>query len=185
MIRINWDALTHPNLAGYNLYKSRWRTGGYEKINTQPLVSPSYIDLPQDSSIYWYRVCGMYADTDWVAESFASDPAWGSAYGAIGIDENDAAIPGEFFLSQNYPNPFNPATAISYGLPVAAHIKIEIFNLLGQRVLTLFDGQQTAGYKSAVWDGRDRSGKSVASGVYLCRLTAGDKVMTRKMSLLK
>lgn len=97
--------------------------------------------------------------------------------------ENNA--PRQFILFQNYPNPFNPETTIKYQLPRAANVKLEIFNLLGQRVATLVEKKQPAGYYAVPWNGRDISGRHVASGVYLYRLQAGDFLKVRKLTLLR
>ncbi len=105
--------------------------------------------------------------------------------GPTAVDGEEIYLPAEFALSQNYPNPFNPATEINFSLPENAHVKIEIFNVLGQRVRTLVDAHMDAGYQSIVWDGTDRSGRSVSSGVYLYRMQAADKTFTRKMLMLK
>lgn len=105
--------------------------------------------------------------------------------GPTAVDGEEIDLPTEFTLSQNYPNPFNPATEIKFALPENAHVKIEIFNVLGQRVLTLVDADMDAGYKSIVWNGADRSGQSVSSGVYLYRMQAGEKTFTKKMLMLK
>jgi len=96
-----------------------------------------------------------------------------------------SAKPKSFLLSQNYPNPFNARTVISFALPHASHIKIEIFNILGQKVRDLVDEEVSAGYKQVVWDGRDNGGKFVASGVYLYRLKNGEWTETKRMTLLK
>ncbi len=89
-------------------------------------------------------------------------------------------IPSVFSLSQNYPNPFNPTTLISYGLPHSSHVNIAVFNLLGQRVALLGDGDEAAGYHDVTFDG-----KGLASGVYLYRIQAGEFVQTRKLVLMK
>lgn len=93
--------------------------------------------------------------------------------------------PARFSLLQNYPNPFNPATTIRYDLPHAARITLSIYNLLGQQVVTLVDEFQNAGSQSVVWDGKDRSGKPVVSGIYIYRLTAGDFQQANRMFLAK
>ncbi len=93
--------------------------------------------------------------------------------------------PEEFDLRQNYPNPFNPTTIIQYALPKASQVKIEIYNILGQRVRILVDEQQTPGYKVIDWDGKDDAGIEVSSGVYFYRIEAGSFVKSRKMMLLK
>jgi len=78
-----------------------------------------------------------------------------------------ASIPKSFALEQNYPNPFNPTTTIRYALPVDAHVQLTIYDILGQKVQTIVDGIQPAGYKSVVWNGAN-----IASGVYMYRLDA-------------
>ena len=88
-------------------------------------------------------------------------------------------------LSQNYPNPFNPSTRVEYNLPVSQHTTITVYNVLGRKVATLVDDVRSAGTHQAVWDGRDQSGQVAASGVYFYRITAGDFIQTRKMTLLK
>ncbi|HVP07060.1 MAG TPA: T9SS type A sorting domain-containing protein, partial [Candidatus Acidoferrum sp.] len=94
-------------------------------------------------------------------------------------------LPKSFSLSQNYPNPFNPTTTISFSLPAAGQARLEVFNILGVLVATPFDGNANAGANEVVWDGKDAGGRSVASGVYLYRLTSGSFTETRKMMLLK
>jgi hypothetical protein len=100
-------------------------------------------------------------------------------------------IPTEFALNQNYPNPFNPSTKISFALPSESAISLRIYSILGQEVLVLANEKQPAGYYSVEWDGRNRFGNKVASGVYFYRLEAkpvsGGKAFSnlRKMVLLK
>jgi hypothetical protein len=101
-------------------------------------------------------------------------------------EEDDADLrPSEFTLSQNFPNPFNPTTVIQYALPKTTQVRIEVYNVLGQRVRTLVDETQEPGYKIINWDGKDDAGNEVSSGVYFCRIQAGDFVKSRKMTLLK
>ena len=94
-------------------------------------------------------------------------------------------LPSEFTLSQNYPNPFNPVTNIDFALPRAAHVRMEVFNILGGKVCTLVDEYLSAGYKSVEWDGRSSSGRVVSSGIYLFRITAGEFSACRKALLMK
>lgn len=81
-------------------------------------------------------------------------------------------LPAEFALWQNYPNPFNPVTSIRFALPVESNVRVEIFNLVGQRVQTLLREDRKAGYHTLQWDGTGDNGTNVASGVYFLRLTA-------------
>jgi hypothetical protein len=94
-------------------------------------------------------------------------------------------LPTEFKLYQNAPNPFNPSTGINYDLPKASHVKLDIYNVLGQNVTTLVDSYQEAGAQSVIWDGTDKYGSSVASGMYFYRIEADDFQATKKMMMLK
>lgn len=99
----------------------------------------------------------------------------------------DAAsnLPRQFALHQNYPNPFNPNTKIRYDLPKPAKVELAIFNLLGQKVRTLVDEEQIAGFHSIRWDSRNDQGAPVASGVYLYRIRTSEFAQTKKMLLLR
>ena len=96
-----------------------------------------------------------------------------------------AGIPKTYQLFQNYPNPFNPETQIRYDLPVSGHVKLTIFNILGQKVKVLVDEIQGAGHKSVIWDGKDDHGREVASGIYFYKIGAENFQKTKKMVLLK
>ena len=97
----------------------------------------------------------------------------------------EPALPSAFFLLQNYPNPFNPETSIQFALPVRTRVSLIVYNILGAEVTRLTEGTLTAGTYTVTWDGTDSSGRPVASGVYLYRLSAEGLSITRKMVLLK
>ena len=94
-------------------------------------------------------------------------------------------VPTEFALNGNYPNPFNPTTTISFDLPEASDVTLEVFDMMGRRVATLVNGQLSAGAYEAQWNARSDAGSAVASGVYLYRLQAGSFVATQRMVLMK
>lgn len=98
--------------------------------------------------------------------------------------ESDLAS-GDGLAAWNNPNPFNPSTTISYRLPQSGKVSLVIYNVLGQEVNRLVNERQNAGVYSISWDGRDASGKTVASGMYFYRLQVEDDWITRKMILLK
>lgn len=100
-------------------------------------------------------------------------------------DEQGSVTPGRFELVQNYPNPFNPTTAIEYALPRDTWVKIDVYNILGQKVKTLVDQRQAAGHKRVIWDGKSDSGQEISTGIYFYRIKAGDFVQTKKMVLIK
>jgi hypothetical protein len=103
------------------------------------------------------------------------------------VDVRDEAgvPPASFALLPNYPNPFNASTRIAYDLAQPAVVSLAIFDALGRHVRTLARAPQPAGQHSVTWDGFNKSGRAVASGVYLLRLSVGDETETRKVLLLK
>jgi hypothetical protein len=88
-------------------------------------------------------------------------------------------------LNCNYPNPFNLSTTIGFQIPKKERVKIAIYNILGQHVKTLVDQMYQKGNYKIVWDGSNRFGETVASGIYFVRIVAGDFVRSKKMVLLK
>ena len=95
------------------------------------------------------------------------------------------SIPKEFSLSQNYPNPFNSTTLIQYGLKENVNVKITVYDILGRVVKSLVNDYQDAGFRSVTWDGTDNSGSSVATGLYIYKIEAGDFVSAKKMLMIK
>ncbi|MBN2226400.1 MAG: T9SS type A sorting domain-containing protein [candidate division Zixibacteria bacterium] len=104
---------------------------------------------------------------------------------ALTTSEGSPILPDNFDLSQNYPNPFNPSTQISFTVPRAMSVSLEVYNVLGKKVATVFDGMADAGRTVVTWDGRNDDGSTVASGIYFYRIKADDFVKTRKMVLMK
>ncbi len=98
--------------------------------------------------------------------------------------DQGATLPARIQLGQNYPNPFNPSTIIPYQLPAPARVRLDVFNILGQRLATLVDEERPAGFHTATWAGTDGSGRAVSAGVYLYRLAGGEVRLTRSMVLL-
>ncbi len=95
-------------------------------------------------------------------------------------------IPTDYALDQNSPNPFRELTVINYSMPEDSHVRMEIYNSIGQLVSVLVDSYQQAGFKSVTWDGRNSNGNRLPSGTYLCRLVTQDNaVLVRKMVLLQ
>jgi plastocyanin len=97
-----------------------------------------------------------------------------------GTDDSSPVIPGQFELSQNYPNPFNAQTMIQYSIPVNAHVQVEIFNILGQRIDDLADADQAAGEHQIAWNATNQT-----SGVFFYRVNVDGVSKTGRMELLK
>jgi len=117
------------------------------------------------------------ASNSMVESGFLVHPDLRGPVVAVGEDEQ---LPTVFALSQNFPNPFNPSTTIQFDLPVESHVKLTVYNTLGQQIVTLVDEERSAGRYRIEWNGR-----SYASGVYMYRLQAGPFVQTRKLMFLK
>jgi hypothetical protein len=100
----------------------------------------------------------------------------------VSVGEDDEVLPASVRLHQNFPNPFNPRCEIEYELPNAGFAILTVFDVYGREVATLVRGQQSAGTHRVTFDAQSGS---LASGVYLYRLSAGNAVVTRKMVLLK
>ena len=134
------------------------------------------LDNPLDSSHekYYWKVRGVNATKKGV---------WSQTHMFnVGLSNSNELMEGitEYQLSQNYPNPFNPSTQIQYALPEATEVTLEVFNSLGQKVMELVNGQQSAGYHTATFDA-----SGLSSGVYLYKLTTPSFTETKKMLLIK
>lgn len=129
-----------------------------------------------------YSVLGETAVGFGSNESYSvfSGSQFGSGDVLTGVDRfESSSVPTRFSLSQNYPNPFNPSTTIRYDLPKAANVTLRIFNMFGQEIAVLINQRENAGYHQIRWNATH------PSGVYFCRIQAGEYVETRKMLLLK
>ncbi|UCE24167.1 MAG: T9SS type A sorting domain-containing protein [Candidatus Zixiibacteriota bacterium] len=128
----------------------------------------------------------------WILAGSGGNFSWGGPYTFTLFDPmtavasgDDVNLPRAFALNQNYPNPFNPTTELIFDVPHRSHVRIAIFNVLGQKVRTLVDEVLAAGSYARSWDGTGDAGNSLSSGVYLYTMEAGEHVQTRKMILLK
>ncbi|MCH7528685.1 MAG: cadherin-like domain-containing protein [Candidatus Marinimicrobia bacterium] len=97
----------------------------------------------------------------------------------------ESLLPQAFALHQNYPNPFNPSTTIRFDLPVATEVHLAVYDLLGREVVRLVDGQLGAGHHQQVWDGRDRDGHAVPTGIYFVLVVTPEFRESIKIVLLK
>ncbi len=98
----------------------------------------------------------------------------------VGVTGNGTGVPTDFSVSQNYPNPFNPVTVIKYQLPQAAYVSVMLYDQLGRETMALYSGENQAGYYQLTVNGTN-----LASGIYYCRLIAGNYTKIIKMSLIK
>jgi hypothetical protein len=180
-VEVRWTTATEIDNAGFNVYRSESEDGMKVRLNDRlipavgdELKGATYTfkdhDISADESYYYW-----FEDINVDGIARMNGPAL--------LERGDT--PAAFRLAQNVPNPFNPVTDIRYALATDCHVRLEIFNVLGQRVTTLVDGRETAGYRSARWDGKNADGVDVSSGVYFYKLVAGTFTDTKKMVLLR
>lgn len=128
-----------------------------------------------------FRVKGS-SQIDLISQSYVNNQGAVVSLSRSAVDLN---LPTSYDLAQNYPNPFNPQTTISFAMPTAGVVKLEVFNVLGQKISTLLDDYLPAGHHEVVFAGEDGHGHELASGVYFYRLRVGTFESSRKMLLLK
>ncbi len=180
-------------------------TGGYVYHGyRRPDLAGAYIYADYGTGIMWMlRYAGgvltadnLLIDAPFAISSFGVDQAGelyfcsyieaqtSSLYRFAGNPQTSAGeespLPAAFRLDQNYPNPFNPATTIDFHLPVAARVRLEIFDLLGRKIASLVDGERPAGHSRVTWDAHD-----AASGAYFSRLSWPEGTLTRNLILVR
>ena len=118
---------------------------------------------------------------------YANDMIFSSHYtidAALTVDDI-TQIPYSFILKQNYPNPFNPVTHVEFQIPYDIEVKVSVTDIIGREIRVLDNSRFNSGTHRVMWDGRDRFGKNVSAGIYLCRVQAGNQIRTCKMLRLK
>jgi hypothetical protein len=128
----------------------------------------------------------VYADDGWDVLQASNGPR------SISVDigwylgmNDEAIIPDVFALHQNYPNPFNPVTTIRYDIPEQALVRIDIYNILGQKVAVLVEGLHEPGFHAVRWNGTNMYGNALSSGMYFYHIKAGDFRNVKKLLLVK
>jgi len=207
-VTLKWRTESETNNLGFNIYRSEAKDGKYIKVNAKLIQGAGTNATPHDYSFtddnlefgqtYYY-----YIEDVAFAGGKGKSPILKITVGQESevkvIDKSNITvrprlkpivIPTEFALLQNFPNPFNPETWIPYQLAENADVSINIYNVSGKLIKTLHLGQKEAGFymireKSAYWDGRNKSGERVASGVYFYQLKAGEFSAVRKLVIAK
>jgi len=163
-----------------------WLAGTAGESDCYPYITPDFHyntvgdSLVLDIAYMWDTNAGvsLFADTD------ASECIWfyeqvKVKLPLVGIEKEESAV-NNFNLEQNYPNPFNPVTTIKFNVEKASNVTLVVFNVAGERVATLVNGNVNAGLNTVTFNGAD-----YASGVYFYQLTAANQIQTRKMLLVK
>jgi hypothetical protein len=173
-VEVGWKTVSETNNYGFEVYRKRGETGEWTKVGfveghgtTLAPQSYSYIDRSLSFGEYFYRI--KQIDLDGKSETF---PEMAVTVGAGA---------GKFVLAQNYPNPFNPSTVIEFVVPVSGHTTLRVYNVLGQEVATLFEGNAEAGKVNAA----RFDASSLPSGLYFYTLRNAAKTETKRMLLVK
>jgi subtilisin family serine protease len=180
-IQVTWSQ-TEDNIGVENYLLYMGATNDFQpSVPLVTLTDTFYVhsDIQFDQT-YYYCVTAV--------DSSGNESAFSDIVGAEVTDIEDdqlLAAPRTFSLKQNYPNPFNPSTTIQYQLPKATHIRLSVYNLMGQKIITLVDALQPAGIYHATWDGTDSKGRIMASGIYLYRIETDEWQKVKRMVLLK
>jgi hypothetical protein len=183
---VNNNRFADPQLRGV----SRTNDGGLDPRpgDGSPAFS-GFAQAPDDGFFTPVDYLGAFGVSNWAADwTFISEVGILNTAGAItprvitSVEEHldSSVLPMDYTLSQNYPNPFNPTTNINYTVASTVHVRLTVYNLLGQKVATLVDGVRSAGSYTLSWDA-----SNLSSGIYIYRLEAGEKIQSRKMLLVQ
>ncbi|MCH8950745.1 MAG: T9SS type A sorting domain-containing protein [Proteobacteria bacterium] len=180
-INLSWRPVEADDFAMYVVYGGE-TTIPTVAIDTAHNISDSTLVFTSltNGTTYFYRLTSVDSSGN---ESDYSDEV-SAAPVLLALDEL-AGIPKTYALHQNYPNPFNPVTLIRFDLPEATDLELVIYDLRGRSVVSLSKGWISAGYHRIIWDGRDKTGLGVPSGVYIARLVTPIYTKSIKMVLLK
>lgn len=178
-VQLDWQIAVDPDVNYYAVY--RGTIEGFDFENTPPIgttTNNKYVDATVEQTVKYYYVVRAF--------DFSGNKGNTSSISITALNNNEnGGLPSEFALGQNYPNPFNPNTSIKYQVPNASNVSIIIYNAIGQEVVRLLNKHHEAGYYSIAWDGKDSFGKSVHSGIYLYKMTAGNYSSVKKMLVIK
>jgi len=173
---LSWNPSSETDFQYFRIYRSESAdfTPSPENL-VHATAETLWLDGIENGYLYYYRITAVdHAGNE-------SDPASPSTT----TDAGTPFIPVKFALMQNVPNPFNPVTRIGFDLPRPSRVRLAIYNVKGELVATLIDGQMSEGRKEAIWNGTNDNGVKASSGVYFYRITAGDFTQTKKMILLR
>ncbi len=177
---LRWTTLSEINNYGFEVQKASDKSAAFASINGSFIPGNGTTTVKHDYS---------YTDNSYVTGNvyrLKQIDLTGAAHYTDAVDPMAVTgvairpMPTVYSLSQNYPNPFNPSTVIEFGLPKDSHVTLEVYNVIGQKVMTLVNDVEQAGYHSVKMDGTN-----LASGMYIYRLATGQQTFVKKLLLMK
>lgn len=164
---------------GYNIYRNN------ELVDFVHHMHSHYSDVDLGTGVYEYYLTTLYEllDQDGIIESAATEMI-SLIVDPVSVDD-ELTAPFVTGMVGNYPNPFNPETAIIFSLSERSNVRIDVYNVLGQKVTTLLNEEKELGQHRVVWSGKGDTGKTVGSGVYFYKMTTGKYTQTKKIMLIR
>ncbi len=180
-IKLSWQPSIDADFCYFNIY--RIENDDLYPVNSNPYfqtIDTTFIDeqIELDQAYYYYITALDFSGN----ESYYSEKVF---IEITNINSKHFEKPSEFRLDQNFPNPFNPTTKITYRIPKRIHVRLIIYDLLGNEIIALVDKLQDIGRYDVNWNGLDKHGKKVGSGFYIFKLQASDYNVAKKMLLIK
>ncbi|MCK5126051.1 MAG: S8 family serine peptidase [candidate division Zixibacteria bacterium] len=185
--------LVGPEVSNSNFHEGRKYQGLFDNsrlnyfstpfdLSHMTATGPFYL-APGESDTAAFAIIGGLTWDDFISNAVLAQQKYDDL--PTDTDDENITLPLQFTLHQNFPNPFNPATTISFSLPKAGEVIAQVFDILGREVRTLSNSYYPAGEHELFWDGKNKDGQSVASGVYFYRVRHDSENLTRKMVLMK
>ena len=180
-VTLEWVTQSETENLGFNVYRANSGSDVFVKINKELISGQgtcematrySYVDRTvEPKAQYSYKI----SDLNYQGIETMHGPITVSA----------VAPPDDYRLEQNYPNPFNPETQICYSLKTEGPVRLEVYNLVGQHIRTLVNETQEMGSFEIKWDGKDDKGNLMPSGIYVCKMTAGNIERSMRMTFMR
>jgi formylglycine-generating enzyme required for sulfatase activity len=188
---LQWITTSEINNSGWNIYRNMVEDASNSQLINLEFITGAGSTTEQTNYSFLDEFDIEYGETYYYWLESVSLGGESEEFGPITLnipeegEEEAPPVPDKFSLLPNYPNPFNPETCIRYNLPVECLTEISIYNIKGEKVITLVKEIQEAGYYSVTWNGRNKDGQEVSSGVYLYRLETLNYKVARSMVLIK
>ena len=169
---------------GNNYFLSHWQNKVYmydENLSERTLLLDTNLNNPvglyYNEPIDEFLVCNYYYNGNGNLQFYHISSL-------VSVQENSSILElGNLY--QNFPNPFNPTTSIAFNLLQNGDVKIDVFDIKGQKIINLTDREYSKGYHKLIWNGNNSNNESVSSGVYFYKFTCMDQIITKKMILIK